>query len=184
MRQNKNIKFYQKKISGFTLIELLVVISIIGLLSTMAILYTNTARAKARDTKRVADLKQLEKAIGLYYDDNNRYPGSGHYGNISSCFGSPQPLWTDSGVFDLAFTSKYMSALPVEPLDGCYTYENFPSLAYTAWRCYSPSEIIDPNYYQYLFTFNAETNLPYEKYPGLNAADSKRRCLLGPPKQL
>ena len=59
---------------GFTLIELLVVIAIIGILSTLLILQLNTARSKARDTKRVSDISQLRTAIELYYDNNGSYP--------------------------------------------------------------------------------------------------------------
>ncbi|MFH1522588.1 MAG: type II secretion system protein [Patescibacteria group bacterium] len=59
---------------GFTLIELLVVISIIGLLSSMAVYAINSARVKARDTKRKADLKQVQLALELFYDNNNTYP--------------------------------------------------------------------------------------------------------------
>ncbi len=59
---------------GFTLIELLVVIAIIGLLSTLAIVALNIARGKSRDTKRVADMKQVQKALELFYADNLSYP--------------------------------------------------------------------------------------------------------------
>ncbi len=50
---------------GFTLIELLVVIAIIGLLSTLAVVSLNSARAKARDAKRVSDVKQLSTVIEM-----------------------------------------------------------------------------------------------------------------------
>ena len=59
---------------GFTLIELLVVIAIIGILSTLAIMALGSARQKARDSKRVADLNQIGKALELYFSDNNAYP--------------------------------------------------------------------------------------------------------------
>jgi len=64
----------KKEIRGFTLIELLVVIAIIGLLSTMAVVALNNARQKARDAKRVSDIKQVQTALELYYNDANGYP--------------------------------------------------------------------------------------------------------------
>ena len=60
--------------SGFTLIELLVVIAIIGVLTTIAVVALADARAKARDTKRVADTHSIFLALELYNDDNGGYP--------------------------------------------------------------------------------------------------------------
>ena len=62
--------------SGFTLIELLVVIAIIGLLSTLSILALNQARARARDAKRISDVRQIQTALELYYNDKGDYPGT------------------------------------------------------------------------------------------------------------
>lgn len=59
--------------SGFTLIELLVVISIIGLLSTLAMVALNSARVKSRDAKRAADMQQIQTAMALYFDTNGTY---------------------------------------------------------------------------------------------------------------
>ena len=53
------------KQKGFTLIELLVVIAIIGLLSTMAVVSLNSARAKARDAKRLSDVKQMANILSI-----------------------------------------------------------------------------------------------------------------------
>jgi len=63
--------FKNKK--GFTLIELLVVIAIIGLLSTLAVVALTSARKKARDSKRVADMKQIQTAMEMVFSDANKY---------------------------------------------------------------------------------------------------------------
>ena len=67
------IKTWSKE-SGFTLIELLVVISIIGILSTLAVVSLNDARGKARDAKRISDIKQVQTALELFLADRNGYP--------------------------------------------------------------------------------------------------------------
>lgn len=62
---------------GFTLIELLVVIAIIGILSSVVVASLNGARKKARDARRVDDVKQLQLALDLYFDSssgNGKYP--------------------------------------------------------------------------------------------------------------
>lgn len=69
--------FFSKKAKqGFTLIELLVVIAIIGILSSVVLASLNSARVKARDARRVADIKQLQVALELYYDANGAYPAA------------------------------------------------------------------------------------------------------------
>ena len=61
---------------GFTLIELLVVIAIIALLSTLSVVALNSARVKARDTRRVSDIKQIRTALEMYFDAKLEYPPS------------------------------------------------------------------------------------------------------------
>jgi prepilin-type N-terminal cleavage/methylation domain-containing protein len=61
----------KKNNAGFTLIELLVVISIISLLASVVLASLNSARAKARDARRLADMKEIEKALQFYFDANN-----------------------------------------------------------------------------------------------------------------
>ncbi len=66
------------------MIELLVVIAIIGLLASVVLLALNSARAKSRDAKRLADVRQLTTALELYYNDNNSYPTQAAAGVVST----------------------------------------------------------------------------------------------------
>lgn len=90
----------QRNRKGFTLVELLVVIAIIGLLATIAFLSLNRARSKARDAKRVSDVRQLQSAMELYYNDQTT-PG--------------YPI-QDAGVLTSAsLPVAYMATLPKNP---------------------------------------------------------------------
>lgn len=104
----------QKK-QGFTLIELLIVIAIIGLLATLAIVSLTTAQRKARDTKRIADIKQLQNAVELYYSENGSFPDSG----------GTTVAWSDFG----GLITAYITNVPIDPtnatdnsVDYVYTY--------------------------------------------------------------
>ncbi len=66
--------FKNKKQKGFTLLELLVVIGIIGLLASILVINLTSARRRARDTKRVADLRNLQTAAEDYYGRSGKYP--------------------------------------------------------------------------------------------------------------
>ncbi len=70
--------------TGFTLIELIIVIAIIAILATTVILVLNPAviLAEARDSQRIADLSQLNSALGLYLATS----GGGVLGDATKCY--------------------------------------------------------------------------------------------------
>src|SRR3989339_2103409 len=100
---------------GFTLIELLVVIAIIGLLSTLAVVALGSARVKARDSKRVSDLKQVQTALELYYTDQNAYPpGAGlNLGEDATALCLHVGGFAASGC-----ANPYMGQVPKDPTSG------------------------------------------------------------------
>ena len=85
---------------GFTLIELLVVVAIIGILSSIVLASLNSARKKGRDARRIADVKQLQLALELYYDAN---PSTGY----ATALGT-----TDSSAL---VTGGFISTIPTDP---------------------------------------------------------------------
>jgi len=89
---------------GFTLIELLVVIAIIGMLSALVVPNFMGARERARDAQRKSDLKQIQKALEMYRQDQTLYPTatSGRFGTCGSSFSSGSTV--------------YMNKIPCDPL--------------------------------------------------------------------
>ncbi len=108
---------------GFTLIELLVVISIIGILAAFIVASFTSAQAKARDSRRKADLDALKKALELQKSDST---GAKYYGSTTS-----------------GLATTYIKAVPTDPKDGsAYAYYPGPGSAVTP-PCNSPSVCSD-----------------------------------------
>ncbi len=127
-----------KKIKGFTLIELMIVIAIISLLAMIITYSIVGAQQKARDTKRIAELSDIGKAIGIYQSMNaGKLP-------ISQTDNPSQTNFWDTGCIDgknnflndlitegLAKTIPRSSDIP-DPSGfgydgaGCYRYRYFP----------------------------------------------------------
>ena len=61
---------------GFTLIEILVVIAIIGVLATIILAAVGSAREKAAYAKARSELRQINLAMRLLYDDTGFYPSN------------------------------------------------------------------------------------------------------------
>lgn len=68
---------YRTGRQGFTLFELLVSISIIGILVALVSSSYSAAQKKARDSRRMQDMKSVQSAAEQYYAQNNySYPGT------------------------------------------------------------------------------------------------------------
>lgn len=129
-----------KSKKGFTLIELLVVIAIIGLLSTLAVVALGSARAKGRDARRIADVKQYQTALEIFYADWGFYPSdNGVLGEDNNCLVANTA--TDAGFKETGTTGceattgwsqtyiKSIQSAPTPPTDSAYKY------TYTGTTC-------------------------------------------------
>jgi len=117
---------------GFTLVELLVVISIIALLSTIAVVSLGSARAKARDTARIADMKQVSTALEQYYADQGGYPpvaivgtsiviGDANHKVLCSLNTAGGSSFNTAANCPAASTTTYMGNIPAYPTPGLST---------------------------------------------------------------
>ncbi len=104
---------------AFTLVELLVVIAIIGILSTLSVVAFNNVRAKARDSRRLSDVRQIGMALEMYYNDKGVYPAP------------PTPTGTpitglclsNLGISSTCGAIPYLQKIPSDPLSNIhYTY--------------------------------------------------------------
>lgn len=103
---------------GFTLIELLVVIAIIGVLSSVVLASLNTARAKARDAKRISDFRSVSIALNIYFDKYNKYP------NESAVVTN---RWVDNfnSMAQQLVSEGFLTSVPVDPGGSSYSYYNY-----------------------------------------------------------
>ncbi len=93
------------KQKGFTLIELLVVVAIIALLASIVMASLNSAKAKARDAKRLDDKRQVVIALNAYYNDHGSWPDTSSNGG-GRCLGpSGETCWNGVYSGDDSFVS-------------------------------------------------------------------------------
>ena len=127
----KNTRNHKK---GFTLIELLVVVAIMGMLAALAIVGLNNARKKARDTRRISDIKQIQTALELYFLDQAEYP------NTNGDFISGDCLSSGEGFNDGCDGTTYMAIVPDNP------------------KPYEDHTDCDANYSEYYYSRTGETS--------------------------
>ena len=103
--------------AGFTLIELLVVIAIIGILATITMVSINDLRARARDDRRVADMKAIRDALAMYQVQKVAYPSF-----------PAETTITGSDAFSAELTSeRLIQNVPFDPTNVSpyfYTYQS------------------------------------------------------------
>jgi len=113
------IKNIQK---GFTLVELLVVVAIIGLLAGIAIVSVNSVRIKARDARRIADIKQIQNALELYNNEKGGlYPPTKAIKELGN---DVKEISANGFAAGNAANPTFLNVVPKDPTDiGEYQYQ-------------------------------------------------------------
>jgi prepilin-type N-terminal cleavage/methylation domain-containing protein len=115
MRQEQKKKGHACRQAGFTLIEMLVVVAIIGLLSSVVLVGIGPARSRARDARRIADIRQVQNGLESYHSESGRYP------TVNQFYGRGTPA--------------VIPGLPTDPQGGSYTYISAPPDGYIVGIC-------------------------------------------------
>lgn len=159
------MKFHRKE-KGFTLIELLVVVSIIGVLSSIVLSSLNTARSRARDVRKISELRSLQTALEIYHLDNNAYPSG-----ISSA-GCNFPLR-----LSVLVDEGYLPALPSDTNSVPFCFNYYGGDNPSGFRC----EGLLRSDHQYAIFFSLENeneNVDSVTVP----TNTFTHCILGPMK--
>ena len=121
---------------GFTLIELLVVISIISLLASIILASLNNARVRAKETSRVASLREMQNALALYYSDNAVYPGVVNQWYLLNTDCSSFSGYT---FFSAIMPTTYISSIAKDLGVSCGWYKNFNN-GQGYWLLFDPDD--------------------------------------------
>lgn len=143
--------FQSAQQKGFTLIELLVVMAVLSILIGIGINTFAIAQKKARDTRRKADLKAMQVALEIYYQDHGTYcPGGNSYGcPWNSSFSDSRWGWNGSAINSLKsiFVPNYIGSIPHDPKNYPVDTTDYGDYYLSAQRnTYTLSAILeDPN---------------------------------------
>ncbi len=122
---------------GFTLIEILIVVAIIGLLASIILVGLGTFRARGRDARRIADLRETQNGLELYFTKNGYYPDVGTWASLTSALigagigvnavpNDPTSGWNYGYCRPTGITSSYVIAAYLEETGGPYLSQ-YPS---------------------------------------------------------
>lgn len=84
------IKLIFKNQKGFTLIEMLIVVAIIGILSAVILVGLGPTQRTGRDARRLADLKQVQTALELYFQKEGQYPNANSWTDLRNALKNAQ----------------------------------------------------------------------------------------------
>ena len=112
-----------KSETGFTLIELLVVIAVISILAALLLPVLSSAKAKAKRTTCLNNLKQIDCGAQLYAGDSNDRSPVGKVAHVSYMMAYKELMKNYVGLHGAASTQDRLFACPADT----FYYDSFSS---------------------------------------------------------
>lgn len=104
--QNNKKGFALSQSKGFTLIEMLVVVAVIAVLAGITLTGVGGFTSRARDTRRVGDLRSVQNYLEFYFSKCGRYPGA------TACGATNPSTWADVQ----SALNSYGAKTPADPV--------------------------------------------------------------------
>ncbi len=128
---------------GFTLIEILIVVAIIAILASVVVVGLGPTQQAGRDARRLADLRETQNALAVFYAKCGYYPGTIASGACSAAVPSTAaafPSTAGSSIYGAVATNLVgagigVNTMPQDPTAGA-TYR------YTTNAASSPSQYV------------------------------------------
>jgi len=122
---------------SFTLIELLVVVAIISILASALMVGLGGARKKARDARRISDLRTVQSSLEVYYAQNDLYPKVDGWNNLENALAGitsqlPQDPLPGNPNYDYTFCDdgqRYVMQAHLEDANNCPANYKAPDTA-------------------------------------------------------
>jgi prepilin-type N-terminal cleavage/methylation domain-containing protein len=145
----------------FTLVELIIVVTILAILATIAFISFQSYTKSARDSNRLASMKNIESSLSIYNTQISSYPLPDDYTTILASWTT---IWYEWIVWESISRNIKMSKISTDPI----TQENY--IYYTngsknKWQIMWFMEWNEYNNLSFLWIENTYASWTWTKYP-------------------
>ena len=150
---------------GFTIVELLIVIVVIAILAAISIVAYNGSQERSINSRRLSDVRTIEKALELYKTQIGSYPTA-----QSNTTGGWERSSINPGNFIQALkTQKIIDTVPVDPVNSAPNGSTGAENTFTGYAYYSyPAGYYGCTVPMYVLKIEAPGKSMLKESPGLN----------------